>query len=226
MNMFGITEETIYKQLRNYHLGIILMSGIGGVLLLIPGILCVKGLGWDHILSLLLLVFAFVCFAVVIFQLYKLTKIRNHPVLIRYGGAERLAARINAGLRDPRYLAYSIDGKNSLVTLISDDFIVAGNEWTGLTELKEILTVQPSFIPKTYTVMLGDPLIAVPATLAVNKIGDAYWESKGLNSETKFDYLTVTDINNNKKMYGVQHKDMEKVLRYLLENHPHIKIVP
>ena len=224
--MFGITEETIYKQLRNYHLGIIVMAGTGGILLLIPGILCGKGLGWSHILTLVFLILSAVCIAVVIFQIFKLPGIKNHPALIRYGGAERLAARINAGLRDPRYLAYSIDGKNSLVTLISDDFIVAGNEWTGLTELKEIRTVQPSFIPKTYTVMLGDPLIAIPATLAVNKIGDAYWESKGLNSETKFDYLTITDINNNKKMYGVQHKDMEKVLRYLIDSHPHIKIVP
>ena len=224
--MFGITEETIYKQLRNYHLGIILMAGTGGILLLIPGVLSGKNLGWDHILSILFLIFSAACLAVVIYQISRLPKIRNHPTLIRYGGAERLAARINAGLMDPRYLAYSLDGKNSIVTVISDDFIVAGNEWTNLTELKEILTVQPSYIPRTYTVMLGDPLIAVPATLAVNKTGDAYWESKGLNSETKFDYLTVTDINNNKKMYGVQHKDMEKVLRHLLETNPHIKIVP
>ena len=224
--MFGITEETIYKQLRNYHLGIMVMTGTGGAFLLIPGIMCGKNLGWDHILSLLFLILSFVCFAVVVFQISRLPNIRNHPTLIRYGGAERLAARINAGLTDPRYIAYSLDGKNSIVTVISDDFIVAGNEWTGLTELKEIRTVQPSFIPKTYTVFLGDPLISVPATLAVNKIGDAYWESKGVNSETKFDYLTVTDINNNKKMYGVQHKDMEKVLRFLIENHPHIKIIP
>ena len=57
-------------------------------------------------------------------------------------------------------------------------------------------------------------------------IGKAYWESKGLNENTRFDYLEIVDLYGNKGLYGVQHQDMEHVLKYLLTAAPNMKLDP
>jgi hypothetical protein len=51
------------------------------------------------------------------------------------------------------------------------------------------------------------------------------WESKGLNENTQFDYLVVTDSAGKTYRFGVQHQDMERVLTFLIEAAPQIKFV-
>ncbi|MCR4585457.1 MAG: hypothetical protein K5686_06985 [Lachnospiraceae bacterium] len=223
--MFGITSETIYKQLRNNYIGNIVLIGTGALICLVLGIMFGTNLGWTHILTLVFLFLLLICAVFIVMNLTHVFNVKDHPVLIACGGADRLALRINNGIRNPVYLAYSLDGKESIVTLITDDFIVSGNEWTNIMELKNIRTIKPSFIPRRVVIMLGNPLVAIPGTLMVNKMTDAYYTSKGITSETKFDYLAITDIYGNEKSYGVQHKDMEKVLLFLLSINDQIRII-
>ena len=223
--MFGdISEEDIYKQLGGNYSGGILLLAIGAAVFLFGGLFCGLNLGWVHLLTILFLVLLIVCIVFIVILAVKMSQVKNHPALLRHGGAERLAARINSGLMKPRYLARSLDGTNSIVTVIGDDFIVSGNEWTSLTNLKDIRTIQPTYIPKVVIVMLGDPLMTA-GSVAANAIGDAYWESKGLNENTKFDYLVVTDKNGKTWRFGVQHQDMERVLTFLIESAPQMKFV-
>lgn len=223
--MFGdISEEDIYKQIGGNYSGGILLLVIGAAVFLIGGLFCGLNLGWVHLLTILFLVLLIACIVFIVVLAVKMSQVKSHPALLRHGGAERLAARINSGLVKPRYLARSLDGSNSIVTVISDDFIVSGNEWTSLTNLKDISTIQPTYIPKVIIVRLGDPLMTA-GSIAANAIGDAYWESKGLNENTKFDYLVVTDKYGKTWRFGVQHQDMERVLTFLIEAAPQMKFV-
>lgn len=223
--MFGeISEEAIYRQLRgNYSSGILLLA-IGGVVFLAGGVFCGLNLGWTNLITIIFLILLASCIAVIVVLAVKMSQVVNNPALIRHGGAAKLAERINKGLMNPRYIAHSLDGNHAVVTLIGDDYIVAGNEWTSLTNLKDIRTIQPTYIPEVIIIRLGNPLMTA-GSLAANAIGDAYWESKGLNENTKFDYLVVTDSLGKTWRFGVQHQDMEWVLNYLLEAAPQMKFI-
>jgi len=222
---YGITEEDIYKQLGgNYKTGIIIL-GVVAVLVGAGGGFCAKNLGFLNVVTiifLLLFVAALVFFVILII---KMSTVKTHPDILRQGGAAKLAARINNGMQNPVYTAYSLDGSNSLVTLITEDFIVAGNTYTNLMNLKSIRNVTTTYIPERIVIYINNPVMTA-ASLAGDAIGKAYWGSKGLNENTKFDYLEITDLYGNKGLYGVQHKDMEYVLSYLLANAPKMKLDP
>ena len=219
-----ITEDTIYKQLGGNYSGGIVLLAIGGAVFLFAGGFCGINLGWGHLITILFLVGLLACVVFIVILAVKMSQVKNHPSLLRHGGAERLAARISDGLRKPVYTAYSVDGNHTLVTLITNDFIVNGNEFYNLTNLKDIRTVEPTFIPKTIIVMVGNPVLTA-GSLAAHAAGEAYWQSKGLNENTQFDYLVMTDTYGKTHRFGVHHQDMEEVLLFLMEAAPKMKLV-
>ncbi len=222
---FGITAEDIYRQLRgNYKNGIIIFGlaalatgGFGGF--------CAKSLGFSNIVTIILIVVFVASLIGIVILIIKMSAVKKHPDLLRQGGAEKLAARINKGLEKPEYIAYSLDNSHLMVTLISEDFIVAGNDYVKLMDLKNIRNVTTTYIPERIVIYVNNPMLTA-TSLAGNAIGKAYWESKGLNENTRFDYLEIVDLYGNKGLYGVQHQDMEHVLEYLLTAAPNMKLDP
>lgn len=222
---YGITEEDIYKQLGgNYKKGIILL-GIVAVAAGAGGGFCAKNLGFLNVVTIILLLLLVAAIVFIVILIIKISTVKTHPDLLRQGGAQRLAARINDGLRNPVYIAYSLDDSHSMVTLITEDFIVAGNDYARLMNLKSIRNVTATYIPERIVIYINNPILTA-TSLAGDAIGKAYWESKGLNENTKFDYLEIVDLYGNKGLYGVQHQDMEHVLQYLLSVAPKMKLNP
>lgn len=220
-----ISEKTIFSQLGGSYTGGIVMLGITAAVLGFCGVFCGTQLGWTNLLSVIFLAALAACIGFIIVLAVKMARVKKHPALLRCGSAAQLAARINEGLRNPRYLARSLDGNDSLVTLMTDDFIVSGLEFTGITELKEIRSMQATFIPKTLIVAVGNPL-ATAASLAMQNAGNSYWASKGVNENSKFDYLAVTDSAGKTRRFGVHHQDMEQVMTFMLQINPDIRIDP
>lgn len=218
-----ITAQTIYNQLAgSYALGIGLL-GIVALACGIGGIYCGTSLGWfDLITWILLLVFA-VCLFFTIFFIVKTARIKQHPAFIKYGSAAMIAGRVNEGLREPRYLAHAVDGSHKLVTLIAKDFIVSCLDYISFTEISDIRKIQATYIPDTFIVAVGNPL-ATAASIAMQHAGDRYWEARGLNENTRFDYLIVTNSEGKTVRFGVHHQDMEQVLMMLYQANPNIQI--
>ncbi len=222
---YGITEEDIYKQLGgNYKNGIIVL-GIVALSAGVGGGLCVKSLGFLNAVTIIFLLLFIAAIVFIVILIVKMSSVKTHPDILRQGGAAKLAGRINNGLRNPAYIAYSLDGSHSMVTLITEEFIVAGNAYTKLMNLNSIRDVTTTYIPERIVIYINNPVMTA-ASLAGDAIGKAYWESKGLNENTKFDYLEIVDLYGNKGLYGVQHQDMENVLRFLLANAPKMKLNP
>ena len=222
---FGITAEDIYRQLRgNYKNGIIIFAIVavitGGF-----GVFCLESLGFLNVATIILLLLFAVSMVAILIMIIKMSVVKKHPDLLRQGGADKLAARINKGLENPEYIAYSLDNSHSMVTLISEDFIVAGNDYVKLMDLKNIRNVTTTYIPERIVIYVNNPMLTA-TSLAGDAIGKAYWESKGLNENTRFDYLEIVDLYGNKGLYGVQHQDMEHVLEYLLTAAPNMKLDP
>ena len=145
---------------------------------------------------------------------------RRYPGVVRVVYEERNQWNPNA-----RYIAQTLADNVPFATLLTNDFIVNGVELVSYTELKDIRSVQPTFIPRVHRVVIGDPLMTA-ASLAANYAGDKYLESKGVNSETQFDYLMMECADGKKRQFGVQHKDLEAVLNLLQEIAPHIRLLP
>ncbi len=222
---FGITSNDIYKQLKgNYKNGIIIFAIVavitGGF-----GVFCLESLGFLNVATIILLLLFAASMVAILIMIIKMSAVKTHPDLLRQGGAEKLAARISKGLENPEYIAYSLDNSHSMVTLISEDFIVAGNDYVKLMDLKNIRNVTTTYIPERIVIYVNNPMLTA-TSLAGNAIGKAYWESKGLNENTRFDYLEIVDLYGNKGLYGVQHQDMEHVLEYLLTAAPNMKLDP
>ncbi len=218
-----ITAKTIYSQLRsNYMLGIVLLGivalGCGG-----GGIYFGMSLGWSNLITIIMLLIAAVCLFFTIVCIVKAARVKQHPAFIRYGSAGMIADRINAGLQQPRYTAHAVDGSHKLVTLIGQDFIVSCLDYVSFTEIADIRRIQATYMPETFIVAVGNPL-ATAASLAMQHAGDRYWESKGLNENTRFDYLIVTNSTGKTVRFGVHHQDVAQVLTMLYQANPNMQI--
>jgi len=220
--METITEETIYKQLSGSAAGAIAAVLIGGVIVGGCAVFCGTQLGWTNLLTVILLVLLALCAALLVYFIIKAVRVKNHPVFQRYGNAAILAQKINNGMKDPIYLARAFGGNSPFATLMTKDFIVSGTELVSFMELKDLRSVQAGSFGQYHRIAVGDPLLTA-GSVAANKIGDRYLESKGINSQTQFDMLIMKDNNGKQHNYSVQHKDMEYVLGMLQKVAPHIR---
>ena len=225
----SITAKTIYKQIGGNYLGGIVTLGLCAAVLAFCGIFCGTQLGWTNLLTIIFLAGLAICLIFVIVLIIKTLLVRNNPAIHRHGSAAQLADRINEGMNHPRYLAHVIGGNREPATLITDDFIVSFSDYTGLTDIRDIRKIQATYLPKVHVVAVGNPLLTA-ASLAVNAAGDRYadnyWEKRGINENTKFDYLLITDSSGKSRQFGVHHQDMEQVLNLLLTLNPQIQLDP
>lgn len=223
-----ITAKTITKQFGgNYLIGIIMLA-LAAAILVFCGIFCGTQLGWTNLLTIILLIALAACIVFIVVLLIKTALAKNHPSLKRHGGAAQLAARINEGMNHPRYLAHVLGGNDEPATLITDDFIVSFSNFPGLTDISDIRKIQATYIPKT--VMVGVTPVGAVAAYAINTAGqryaDNYWEKRGVNENTKFDYLMITDSAGKTREFGIHHQDLEQVLNLLLSLNPQIQLDP
>ncbi|MBR6044012.1 MAG: hypothetical protein IKP47_00105 [Ruminococcus sp.] len=217
-----VTEKTFYKQLAGSTAGAITAVCVAGGIVGFCAVFCGTQLGWDSVLTMILLVLLGLCGALLIWFIVKLIRMKNHRVFSIYGDARELAEKINKGMQDPVYFARGFDSSAPFATLITDEFIVSGLELVSYMELNDLVTVHTGEIRHVNIYRVGDPIMTV-GSVAANRIGDRYLESKGVNSQTKFDMLIFEDRNGKQHTYGVQHQDMENVLVKLQQIAPHIQ---
>ncbi|NLT08682.1 MAG: hypothetical protein GXY08_04185 [Ruminococcus sp.] len=220
--METITEKTFYSQLSGSAAGAITATLIGAAIVGGSAFFCGTQLGWTNLLSVILLVLTALCIALLIWFIIKAVRVKHHPVFQRYGNAAILAMKINNGMRNPRYLAKPLMGNAPFATLLTDEFIVSGTELVSYMELKDLCSVKAGAFGQYHRIVVGDPLLTA-GSLAANKMGDKYLESKGINSQTQFDLLIMKDNAGKQHNYSVQHKDMENVLATLRQIAPHIR---
>lgn len=219
-----ITEKSFYKQLTGSYAGAITATVIGGVIAGFCAVFCGTQLGWTHLFSIISLVVTAFCVFLLILFIAKTAGMKKHPVFRRYGSAAALAMKINDGLQHPRYFAKGFSGNmDDFATLMTNDFIVSGGELVSYMELKDIVSAQPAVISETRTVVVGNPVMAA-GSLAANYATDKLMESKGINSQTKFDLIIMKDSDGKQHNYSIRHMDMEAYLKLLSEVAPHIQI--
>lgn len=220
-----VTEKTFYKQLAGSSAGAIVSVCIGGAVVGFCAVFCGTQLGWKNILTVVFLSALVLCAFLLIFFIVKAARMKQHRVFKRYGSAAMLAAKINEGLKDPRYFAKGFFDNAPFVTLLTDTFIVSGLELVSYMELKDLQKVHAGAFATRHTVVVGDPLLTA-GSIAANCIGDRYLESKGINSQTQFDMLIFEDASGKEHRYSVHHQDMEAVIDTLEQIAPHIRFVP
>ena len=220
-----ITEKTFYKQLAGSSAGAITATCIGGAIVGFCAVFCGTQLGWSSVLTIVLLAVLGSCGALLLWFIIKAIRMKKHRVFGIYGDAGQLAAKINKGMEAPVYFARGFDSSAPFATLITDEFIVSGSELVSYMELNDLTTVHTGEFGHVHTYYIGDPLMTA-GSVAVNRIGDRYLESKGINDQTKFDQLIFEDRKGKEHRYGVHHQDMERVLGILQQIAPHIQFKP
>ena len=129
--MNDITKETVENQLRATLYPSLAMLGIFLVIFIACTRFMAKTFGAGHFLAIVFYVMLALLLLFIAMLIGRIVLIEKHPALKPFGTADQLAERVNSGLHNSRYVAASADGK-SLVTLITDDFIVSGSELVGL----------------------------------------------------------------------------------------------
>ena len=220
-----ITEKTFYKQLAGSSAGAITAVCIAAGIVGFCAVFCGTQLGWSSLLTVILLVVLGLCGVLLLWFIIKAIRMKKHRVFSIYGDARQLAAKINKGMQDPVYFAKGFGGSAPFATLITDEFIVSGSELVSYMELNDLTAVHTGEFGPAHVYYIGDPLMTA-GSVAANRIGDRYLESKGVNSQTKFDLLIFEDRNGKEHRYGVHHQDMESVLGMLQKVAPHIQFRP
>ena len=178
-----------------------------------------KTFGAGHVITIIFYVFLVLLLLFVAMLISRIVLIEKHPALQPFGSTEKLAERINTGLHNPRYAAYSADG-NSLVTLITDDFIVSGSEFVGLLELKNLKKMHATFVPESFALAHGGEEAAQKNR---DRIAS---QAPGAVPNAQYDYIIVTNTDGKMKRFSVKHGEMEQVLNVFQSIAPHVEIDP
>ena len=225
-----ITEKTIYKQKCGNIFSIIFILFLLVIMFTFCSVFCGIELGWTNLLTIIFLISLGLCLGFTLFFFIKMLHVRSNLTLYCHGSAAALAARINDGLKHPRYLSHLIGGNNEPFTLITNDFIVSFADYLSLTDIRDIRKMKATYIPQTVMHAIGVNAITTAAALAVNAVIDRYegryLENQGINENTILDYLVIVDDAGKTKQFGVHHQDMEEVLNLLLSLNPQIQLDP
>lgn len=217
--MNDITKETVENQLRATLYPSLAMLGIFLVIFIACTRFMAKTFGAGHFLAIVFYVMLALLLLFIAMLIGRIVLIEKHPALQPFGTADQLAERVNSGLHNPRYVAASADGK-SLVTLITDDFIVSGSELVGLLELKNLTKLHATFVPEAFAMAHGGQ-DAVEKNRARNAS-----QAPGAVPNANYDYIIVTNTDGKMKRFSVRHGDMEQVLNLFASIAPHIAIDP
>lgn len=187
-------------------------------------VFCGTQLGWTHLFTIVGLIVCAVSVLYFIWVMIKLLRLRNHRLFRKYGSAETIAESISQGMKDPLYMGRRNDLPFDL--LVTERFIVNANNYQNYLELKDIQKIRPTFLPDTYTIMnMGNPLMSAAATVATNYVSQKYKESQGINENTRYDFLQITDTVGVTHDYSIRRSAIEPVLQILSEHAPQAQIV-
>ena len=214
-----ITAKKVQDQLRATFYPALGMLGIMVLIFIACTRFMAKTFGAGHFLAIVFYVMLALLLLFLAMLIGRIVLIEKHPALQPFGTTEKLADRINTGLHNPRYAAYSADG-NSLVTLITDDFIVSGSDFVGLLELKNLKKLQATFVPEAFARARG-------GEEAVQKNRDRIAsQAPGAVPNAQYDYIIVTNTDGKMKRFSVKHGEMEQVLNVFQSVSPHVEIDP
>lgn len=217
--MPNITKETVQMQLRRTFFPA--LGSLIVMLLIFSGAtrFMAKTFGAGHFLTCVFYVMLALLILFLAMLIARIVLIEKHPALKPFGSSDALADRISSSMQNPPYEADSADGK-SLVTLIAQDFIVGGEDFTGLTELKDIKKLHATFVPEAFALAHGgqDAVQKNRARVASH--------APGAIPNAAFDYIIITKTDGKMKRFSIPHGDMEKVLRFFDTAAPHIEIDP
>lgn len=215
-----ITAKKVQDQLRATFYPALGMLGIMVAIFIACTRFIAKTFGAGHFITIIFYVMLALLLLFLAMLIGRIVLIEKHPDLKRFGSTEKLAERINTGLHNnPRYAAYSADG-NSLVTLITDDFIVNGSELIGLQELNNLKKLQATFVPEAFALAHG-------GEEAVQKNRDRIAsQAPGTVPNAQYDYIIVTNTDGKMKRFSVKHGEMEQVLNVFQSVAPHVEIDP
>ncbi|MBP0989455.1 MAG: hypothetical protein J6S92_14435 [Oscillospiraceae bacterium] len=214
-----ITAKKVQDQLRATFYPALGMLGIMVLIFIACTRFMAKTFGAGHFLAIVFYVMLALLLLFLAMLIGRIVLIEKHPALQPFGTTEKLAERINTGLHNPRYAAYSADG-NSLVTLITDDFIVSGSDFVGLLELKNLKKLQATFVPEAFARARG-------GEEAVQKNRDRIAsQAPGAVPNAQYDYIIVTNTDGKMKRFSVKHGEMEQVLNVFQSVAPHVEIDP
>ena len=214
-----ITAKKIQDQLRSTFYPALGMLGVFVLIFIACTRFMAKTFGAGHFLAIVFYVMLALLLLFLAMLIGRIVLIEKHPALKPFGSTEKLAERINEGIHNSRYAAYSADG-NSLITLITDDFIVSGSELTGLLELKDLKKLHATFVPEAFAQAHG-------GEEAVKKNRERMAsQAPGAVPNAQYDYIIVTNSDGKMKRFSVKHGDMEKVLDVFQSAAPHVEIDP
>ena len=214
-----ITAKKVQDQLRATFYPALGMLGIFVIIFIACTRFMAKTFGAGSILAIVFYVMLALLLLFLAMLIGRIVLIEKHPLLQPFGSSEKLAERIHTGLHNPRYAAYSADG-NSLVTLITDDFIVSGSELVGLLELKNLKKLQATFVPESFALAHGGEEAAQKNRERIAS------HAPGAVPNAQYDYIIVTNTDGKMKRFSVRHGEMEQVLNVMQSIAPHIEIDP
>lgn len=223
--MQSISGADIRRQLKgSYGMGMI-CALLGAIVLGVMAVLFAGSLGATHTATIITGLLAAVCLLLTVWLIIKMATVGNHHTFKKYGSPEFIAEYINTGAKDALFLSGSVKDNLPFGLMITEKFIVAALEYADYLELKDIRTVQPTFLPETQTVYIGRTPASMLGAMAVNYANERYRQAHPVDPNARYDYLVMRDADNVRHQYAVQRQDMETVMNILIQYAPQMKIL-
>lgn len=222
--MIHVTGKEIRKQFTgNYGMGLF-CTLLGAAILGFGVWYCGTSMGWDQLLTIILMVLTGGCLLLSLWMLIKMVSAGSHRVFKQYGSPEIIAEFINSGTQNPLYLSTG-PSNAKFDLLITERFIVSAMNYGDYLELKDLRSVTPTFLPDRQTVYIGVTPGAMLGAALVNAANERYLRTHQVPPGERYDYLVIRDANNVRHQYPVQRKDMELVINLLLQYSPQMTIL-
>ncbi|MBQ8922661.1 MAG: hypothetical protein IJ060_10985 [Oscillospiraceae bacterium] len=219
-----ITGQDIRRQFTgNYGMG--LFCSLLGLAVLGFGVwFCGTNMGFGNLLTIILIVLAGLCTLLCLWMLFKMASAGSHRVFRKYGSPEILAEYINSGADDAYFLTLG-QANAPFGLMITDRFIVSAFSYADYLELKDIRTLQPTFLPDVHTVYIGRTPGAMLGAAVANAAAEHYRRTHAVNPNLRYDYIVIRDADNVRHQYAVQRQDMEAVINTLIHLAPQMTIL-
>ncbi|MBR3267668.1 MAG: hypothetical protein IKI58_02915 [Oscillospiraceae bacterium] len=222
--MIHVTGKDIRKQLTgNYGMGLF-CTLLGVAILGFCAWFCGTSLGWKNLITVILMVLGGICVLLSIWMLLKMVAAGSHRAFKKYGSPEIIAEYINSGADQALFLSTGIINR-PFDLMITERFIVSSFSYKDYLELKDIRSVQPTFLPDTQTVFIGRTPGAMLGAAVANLAAEHYRQTHPVDPNACYDYLIIRDADNVRHQYGVQRQDMETVMNILLRYAPQMTIL-
>ena len=224
--MIHVTGQDIRKQLTgSYGMGLFCaLLGLG--ILGFGAWFCGSNMGWDNILTIILLVLSGGCVLLSLWMIVKMASAGSHRTFRKYGAPEFIAEYINSGAENALFLSGPVKPELPFGLMITEKFMVSALEYAHYLELKDIRTLQPTFLPDTQTVYIGRTPGAMLGAALVNAANQHYRDTHMPPPNERYDYIVIRDADNVRHQYAVQRQHMEHVINLLLQYAPQMQILP